>query len=125
MIHDERLERTTNGHGLLQDADLAELRKLDAGAGQQIPMLQEVADLLPATMAMNLELKGPGTAAPVAAWLAGAQPPQPVLVSSFDHAELRQFRALNQQIPVAPLFAKAHPDMLAIGQELNLSLIHI
>src|ERR1051326_665563 len=37
VIHDETLDRTTNGHGLVQDYTLAELKQLDAGAGQQIP----------------------------------------------------------------------------------------
>lgn len=48
-IHDSTLERTTNGHGAVHNATLAELRKLDAGhwydrefAGEKIPTLEEV-----------------------------------------------------------------------------------
>src|SRR5688572_11167984 len=32
VIHDETLDRTTNGHGLVRDHSLAELKRLDAGA---------------------------------------------------------------------------------------------
>src|SRR5581483_12322279 len=51
VIHDERLERTTNGQGDVREHTLAELRALDAGAwfgpgyaGQRIPTLDEVLD---------------------------------------------------------------------------------
>src|ERR687886_2515618 len=49
VIHDESLDRTTDGHGLVKDHTLAELKRLDAGAwfgaafaGQGIPTLDEV-----------------------------------------------------------------------------------
>ena len=49
VIHDETVDRTTNGHGAVRDHTLAELKALDAGgwfgpeyAGQRIPTLDEV-----------------------------------------------------------------------------------
>src|SRR5215207_11286279 len=49
VIHDETLDRTTNGHGLVRDCNLAELTALDAGvwfspayAGERIPTLDEL-----------------------------------------------------------------------------------
>ena len=45
VIHDETLDRTTNGHGPVQDFTLAELQKLDAGQGEPIPALEEVLEL--------------------------------------------------------------------------------
>src|SRR3981081_1641417 len=49
VIHDETVDRTTNGSGLVQEHTLAELKELDAGAwfspaygGQRIPTLDEV-----------------------------------------------------------------------------------
>lgn len=50
-IHDETLERTTNGHGPVQQLTLAEARRLDAGSwfasefiGERIPTLEEVLE---------------------------------------------------------------------------------
>lgn len=58
IIHDSTLERTTNGKGEVAQIPLEELRKLDAGAGEPIPLLQEVLDLcLAAGKVVNLELK--------------------------------------------------------------------
>jgi len=103
VIHDDTLERTTDGSGTVIGRRLADLRRLDAGGGWPIPLLREVANLLPDGVALNIELKGPGTAAPVAAFLASRPLPE-VLVSSFDHDELTRFRALAPTVRVAPLF---------------------
>src|SRR6185295_178724 len=44
VIHDEALDRTTNGHGLVQDHTLAELKQLDAGSGARLLTLGELLD---------------------------------------------------------------------------------
>ena len=46
VIHDETLDRTTNGRGPVRDFTLAELKKLDAGRGEPVPSLEEVFDLV-------------------------------------------------------------------------------
>ena len=38
VIHDEAVDRTTNGSGLVRDLTLSELKLLDAGKGEKIPM---------------------------------------------------------------------------------------
>jgi glycerophosphoryl diester phosphodiesterase len=50
-IHDDTVNRTTNGQGTVHDMTLAELRKLDAGswfgsefAGERIPTLEEILE---------------------------------------------------------------------------------
>jgi len=35
LIHDETVDRTTNGSGLVNEFSLDELRKLDAGKGEK------------------------------------------------------------------------------------------
>src|SRR4029453_16996566 len=41
IMHDETLDRTTNGNGKVIDYTLAELKKLDAGGGERIPTYEE------------------------------------------------------------------------------------
>lgn len=105
VIHDDTLERTTSGRGAVMATPLAALRRLDAGAGASIPLLSEVVAELPATVGLNIELKGPGTADPVAAFLR-TRPGLDVLVSSFDLAQLAHFHDLAADVPVAPLFSR-------------------
>ena len=92
VIHDEELERTTNGQGAVVDASFDYLRSLDAGEGEQIPCLSEVIRLIDHRAGINIELKGPGAATAVNELLAGFcdsdWQPEEFLISSFDHNEL-------------------------------------
>jgi hypothetical protein len=57
VIHDETLDRTTSGRGLVKDFTLAELQRLDAGRGEPIPSLEEVFDLVQGQAHLVVELK--------------------------------------------------------------------
>ena len=64
VIHDAALERTTNGHGAVNNYTLGELKKLDAGswfdpifADQRLPELSEVLDLAGGLTRVNIEIK--------------------------------------------------------------------
>jgi len=64
VIHDAALERTTNGHGMVNDYTLEELKKLDAGswfdarfADQRLPELSEVLNLVGGRTRVNIEIK--------------------------------------------------------------------
>jgi glycerophosphoryl diester phosphodiesterase len=57
VIHDHTLDRTTNGTGLVRDLTAAELRKLDAGDGEKIPLLQEVIELAIGKVGLVIEVK--------------------------------------------------------------------
>lgn len=82
LIHDETVDRTTNGSGAVADLTLAQIRALDAGswyskdyAGTPVPVLDEFLDLLvrsaPSNTKALLELKGFWTVADVSGMLAG------------------------------------------------------
>ena len=64
VIHDETVERTTNGKGLVSRHTLQELQTLDAGtwfsqtfSGTQVPSLNEVLQLCSGSVYMNIEIK--------------------------------------------------------------------
>ncbi len=57
VIHDHTLDRTTNGSGLVRDLTAAELRRLDAGEGEKIPLLQEVIELALGKVGLVIEIK--------------------------------------------------------------------
>lgn len=67
VLHDATVDRTTNGKGKVSDLTLAEIKKLDAGnwkatefAGAQIPTFQEVLDVMPYNIWLNVHVKGEG-----------------------------------------------------------------
>ena len=103
VIHDERLERTTNGVGSVTQSSVEYLRSLDAGKGQKIPLLSEILELLGGKAGLNIELKGEGTvhlaARLIEASLAGQNWwADHFIVSSFNHPELLEFSKLSPEI---------------------------
>lgn len=121
VIHDHRLDRTTSGSGDLQDCDIGQLRALDAGGGEPIPFLEEVFEALPPEVGINVELKGPHTAAPVVSMLRefGKQQ-RDVLVSAFNLEELRRFvKPARGEFRIAPLFQRWHADIPEVAAKLR------
>jgi glycerophosphoryl diester phosphodiesterase len=118
VIHDDSLERTTNGRGAVMQTPFDVLRALDAGSGERIPTLEEVFELIAGRVSINVELKGRGTAKPLAQLLA-ARGVDDVLVSSFDHRELARFHRAASKIRTAPLFGRATSKMFDIAGDLD------
>ena len=91
LMHDESVDRTTNGRGLVQDMSLEELKALDVG-GQGIPSLAE-AFVLAKELKLGLivEMKEEGLEELVAEALFGGN----CMVTSFYHSSLREFKELS------------------------------
>ena len=65
LMHDDTVDRTTDGSGRVSDFSLHELRALDAGSwyhesfqGAGIPVLGEVLAIVPSTILCNVHIKG-------------------------------------------------------------------
>lgn len=55
VMHDADVERTTDGSGPIADKTLAELRALDAGKGERIPVFEEVLDAVRAPLQAEIK----------------------------------------------------------------------
>ena len=109
VIHDAKLDRTTNGRGYVSRKTFAQLRALDAGQGERIPTLREVFETVDRRAFINIELKGRRTAGPVRALIAEFVEQRgwrfgDFVVSSFHRAELRAIS--DPRIPIALLLAR-------------------
>ena len=110
VIHDESLERTTDGRGLVADASLEQLQQLDAGGwfspefmGESLPTLAEVLKAFGGRLRLNLELKEFDAGVEVLALLR-QHPDAEVVISSFDYDLLKGLRSLDETLPLAVLF---------------------
>jgi glycerophosphoryl diester phosphodiesterase len=121
VIHDDTLDRTTNGRGPVGAQTVAALKKLEAGfpdrfsarfAGERVPTLDEVLGSFGRQALINLELKhdrSPGRrlAAEVVALVHAHRLSSRVILSSFQFSNLRRVRALDPGLPIGPLYASA------------------
>lgn len=57
VIHDQKVDRTTNGKGKVKDLSLKKLQTLDAGKGEKIPTLEEVLHLVKKRAKININVK--------------------------------------------------------------------
>lgn len=129
VIHDATLNRTTNGTGSVAKSTFSHLRSLDAGRGEQIPVLEEIFDLVNHRALVNVELKGPNTAAPVARLIESYVRTKgwrfdEFLVSSFDLEQVQAVKNWQPEIRTAALFEKATPKIVAVTERLGAWSLH-
>lgn len=58
VLHDAEVDRTTDGVGAVADLTLAELRELDAGQGERVPVLEEVLDAVRTPLQVSAQDQG-------------------------------------------------------------------
>jgi glycerophosphoryl diester phosphodiesterase len=125
VVHDENLERTTDGLGPVCARTWVELRTLDAGAwkderfrGERIPRLADVLALVDGRAVVNVELKSLGDVdrieEPVTTLVRGLGAADWVIFSSFHTAAVRNVRACAPWARLGMLCQRA-PARAAIG----------
>jgi glycerophosphoryl diester phosphodiesterase len=118
-IHDSNVERTTNGTGNVAEMSLQELRLLDAGQGEKIPLLCEVLDMARNRMKVNIELKTLGVEKSVLDEVVSRKMINEVIVSSFLRKSLITIKELNSEIKIATLVAVPTNDLILYALELG------
>ncbi|MFV5699624.1 glycerophosphodiester phosphodiesterase [Flavobacterium sp. ZT3R17] len=139
VIHDETIDRTTNGKGFVNKLSLRELKtfrihnKHDPGLlaelAQQIPTLKEVFDLVNQGCFINIELKNYDTAEKVVSLIEKYVAEKEwkydrFLVSSFDWNALQQIAFLNDKIPIGVLTETNLDLALAFAKFIQAKSIH-
>jgi glycerophosphoryl diester phosphodiesterase len=129
VIHDETVDRTTNGTGDVSDLELIEIRELDAGPGEKLPTLEEVLARFSDRIGFNIELKGAGTAEGLWKLLNDGIGERTIglddmLISSFKPEELFDFRSRSREMKLGYIF-EAHPHMgIEFAHEIGAWSIH-
>ncbi|MGB7963740.1 MAG: glycerophosphodiester phosphodiesterase [Propionicimonas sp.] len=135
VIHDETLDRTTDGHGRVVDHTLGELRALDASAGKPgfpgvvIPTLDEVlAVFAPTELAVNIELKNsvveyPGLEEAVLAAVSKHGLERRVVLSSFNADSVARLQDLTS-IPRAFVYDRLLRRPWAVAARLGAVAVH-
>ncbi len=120
VIHDETVDRTTDGTGEVAELTLAELQQLDAGVkfkggavkGERIPTLDEVFAVTSGKCGLNIELKGGGVEQQVAAIMQARNALSDSIVSSFNWEYLKKIQQLHFNIRVGLLAEEKPVDLM-------------
>jgi glycerophosphoryl diester phosphodiesterase len=126
VIHDETVNRTTNGAGAVSAMTLAEIRRLDAGhkfgagfAGARVPALEEVLELVKGRCRLNVELKSPGVEREVYRLLRAHGAIAGTIVSSFDWDALAAVRRLEPALSIGVLADRGAEAMFEAAADLR------
>jgi len=130
VIHDDTVDRTTNGKGYVQKMSFEEIRMLDAGKGEKVPTLQEVLDLVAGKIQVNVELKGEGTAEPVAKIIEEYVHDKGwsydhFLVSSFNHHELKKFHEICPKVRIGALLSAIPLGYATLAEDMGCYSINL
>jgi len=121
VLHDDDIDRTTNGRGNVKEFTFSELQKFDAGSwfgkefsDQKIPSLQEVIDLLDDTTIIIIELKEgnetyPGIEEQVVEIVKQNNIESRTVLKSFDPNVLERLRIIEPSIPLLYVYAVRIP----------------
>jgi glycerophosphoryl diester phosphodiesterase len=116
VIHDETVDRTTNGSGRVKDMSLVELRSLDAGKGEKIPLLEEVLELVGNKAMVIIELKIAGIEERVLGIVEKYDALDRVIFSSFIHGSVKKLKELNPRVKTGVIIRSSpvNPSVLAL-----------
>ena len=131
IIHDQTLERTTNGKGLVKFRTWPQLQRLDAGRWfseqfkeERIPCLDEILLEFGARIKLNLELKT-FEAGQMVLDLLKHKPNKHIIISSFNYRLLEFLRSSDSKIRLAVLFGDGNwHRAIKFAMELNATAFH-
>ncbi len=137
VLHDETIDRTSNGSGVVGNMGLQELKQLDFGVlfetfhDVKIPTLEEVYELLKETsLTVNVELKTnqneyPGIEQKCIQLAERMGMTERVLYSSFNFESLKRVKQHNPALPVALLYSKDEDEtVIEVAKQMGAQALH-
>jgi len=123
LLHDEQVNRTTDGRGYIADLTVEDTQKLATGSSQGIPTLEEALAMASGRIGLILELKVPGLTYDACATVRGSGFKGSVIYASFLHEELQHVRRIDPKAQTLALFKRLPEDLGATA--LNLQATHV
>ena len=126
VIHDERVNRTTNGKGYVKDFNLKNLKKLDAGKGEKIPTLMEIIEVIKIFNKKNkkqikliIELKEKDLGKDVVNLIKKFKFINNVIIISFYHQLIKNIKKLSKKINAGILFVGNPINAASLAKDAN------
>lgn len=123
LLHDDRVDRTTDRRGYIADLTVEDAQTLAAGSDQGIPTLEEALAIASDRIGLILELKVPGLTYDACATVRGSGFNGSVIYASFLHEELQHVRRIDPKAQTLALFKRLPEDPGATA--LSLQATHV
>ncbi len=118
VIHDDKVDRTTNGKGLVSELTLKEIRNLITDKGERIPTLEEALKFLDRKAKILIELKEVGVEDKVMKIVRDKGLEDNVIVISFHEEALRRVREISDKVEIGLIYVK-HKDPIKAALDLK------
>ncbi|MFE2066910.1 glycerophosphodiester phosphodiesterase [Streptomyces sp. NPDC059467] len=115
VMHDAEVDRTTDGTGPIAEKTLEELRTLDAGRGERVPVFEEVLDAVKTPL--QAEIKDVAAARALAEVMQRRDLVSRVEVSSFHDEAVAEIARLVPGVRTALIASRYGPDVVERAQE--------
>jgi glycerophosphoryl diester phosphodiesterase len=103
VIHDKFTKRVSNINLNVENSNFEELSTINLGENQKIPKIDELFKKLKGKIGFQIEIKQKGLSKILLEKIRQYNVEDSVLISSFKHSELIEFRKLNSKIPLVTL----------------------
>ena len=110
VIHDDKVDRTTNGRGFVKDFTLKDLKKLNINNDEKIPTLQEIIDFVKGKIKIVVEIKQKNIEKDVVSLLEKNNFIDKAYVISFYHGAVKKAKELDNRVKTGVLFNKKVAD---------------
>ena len=124
VMHDDTLDRTTDGRGPVNSYTLNELLGFKLKNGESMPLLSETLERFRDRCALNIELKKASIAKPVVELVREQEMLSQVLISSFDGPLLMKIKMIEPDARIALLCNDKKLDMVKIAHNLRAESLH-
>ena len=132
VIHDDTVDRTTNGSGAVASLTLAQLKRLDAGSWfgsqfseERMPTLEELLERYNGMLYFHIEVKGQAEhlSERTIDLVRGYGWPDSVTITSFQKERLEEARAYAPEIPTGWLAREVDESMVEQARQMGLAEI--
>ncbi|MDT0456700.1 glycerophosphodiester phosphodiesterase family protein [Streptomyces sp. DSM 41527] len=123
VMHDADVDRTTDGAGPIAERTLAELRELDAGRGERIPVFEEVVEAVKAPL--QAEIKDVAAAQALAEVMRSRDLVGRVDVISFHDEALAAIRTLLPGVRTALVGSRYGADVVDRAQAVGATMLSL
>ncbi len=106
VIHDAKVDKTTNGKGSVSELTLNEIKQLVTEKGEKVPTLEEALDFLDRKVKILMELKETGFEEEVLRQIRERGLEKNVVIVSFLEDALRKIREMDEEVETGLIYVR-------------------